>query len=416
MANHGVKKLLVVCPVSAQYQWKREVEYWADMPAIVFTGTPKKRRALLDQWVDGGALIIGYDLLKTTKNHTGVLSDVLKKKPDGVILDEAHRIKGRTTAVATAAFALSSIPYKLALTGTPAPNKPEEVWAILHWLEPKKYRSYWNFIDEYFYTYDMRNAQGYTFKNIGSFKPGKRIALQRALDDISIMHKRKDVMPWLPGKDRQDIVLPCTKEQSKYLHELEEFFETEDIMVQGILDRLIRYRQICLAPALLNLKGKSPKLEWLSAYVNDYPEVPTIVFSKFTSFIHLIADELKSNNKNFQMIIGETPAKARAKSIQDFQEGRCNLLLINIDAGKEALTLDRGECIIFTDQYPPAADIAQAEDRFVATTEARADKPHKIIRLMIEGTYDEQLYQLVEKRASATDVINNYKSYLKRGC
>ena len=61
-------------------------------------------------------------------------------------------------------------------------------------------------------------------------------------------------MKWLPKKDYIRIKLPLTSQQAKYLKELEMYFETEHIITQGILDRLIRYRQICLDPGLLNLK------------------------------------------------------------------------------------------------------------------------------------------------------------------
>ena len=88
--------------------------------------------------------------------------------------------------------------------------------------------------------------------------------------------------------------------------------------------------------------------------------------------------------------------------------------MINIDAGKEALTLDSADTIIFTDKYPPYGDIAQAEDRFIATTKNKADKEHTIYELILKGTYDEALYDLVNIRATSTDVINNYKIYLKR--
>ena len=89
-------------------------------------------------------------------------------------------------------------------------------------------------------------------------------------------------------------------------------------------------------------------------------------------------------------------------------------MLINIDAGKEALTLDSAEVIIFADKYPPYGDIAQAEDRFIATDEAKAGKEHTIYELILKGTYDEELYKLIDIRATSTDVINNYKNYLRR--
>ena len=113
------------------------------------------------------------------------------------------------------------------------------------------------------------------------------------------------------------------------------------------------------------------------------------------------------------MIVGETPPKQRALFIKAFQTGIINLLIIQIDAGKEALTLDRAEAIIFTDKFPPVGDIEQAEDRFVATTEDKANKAHVIYELIMKGTYDEQIYELLEARASAVDAINNFKKYME---
>ena len=114
------------------------------------------------------------------------------------------------------------------------------------------------------------------------------------------------------------------------------------------------------------------------------------------------------------VIIGDTSPLKRNKVKKKFQEGELKILLINIDAGKEALTLDTAEVIIFTDKYPPISDIQQAEDRFVATTKEKANKPHTIYELVIKNTYDEQLIKLLNQRASETDVLNDYNKYLKQ--
>ena len=62
--------------------------------------------------------------------------------------------------------------------------------------------------------------------------------------------------------------------------------------------------------------------------------------------------------ESFYSIIGSTSVpENRNKYKLAFQEGDRNILLVQIDVGKEALTLDRAEAIIFCDKYPPAADI-----------------------------------------------------------
>lgn len=404
----GCKKVLIVCPTSALYVWAREYEYWTKRPCLVCRGTPAQRRKIISQWTDG--LIISYDTFKSTKNSEGHITDILSRSPEAIILDEAHRIKDKDSANAKAVFSAINIPYRLALTGTPAPNKSHEVWSILHFIAPQQWPYYWPFINEYYVTTRRSGRNGSQFVDILYLKSTHKLLLQSAINKIATQRKRKDVMQWLPEKDKQRIYLPPTNEQRRYLQELQDYFATESVKTIGVLDRLIRYRQICLHPALLGLKGNSPKLEYIKDYIKDYPDTPTIVFSKFTSFIHLLEKELHCN---FGVIVGATPAGKRQEYIDAFQRGDINLLLINIDAGKENLTLDRAETMIFTDKYPPAGDIAQAEDRFVSTTEDKADKPHKIIELVMKGTYDEQIYKLIDRRATESSVINDYKQYLK---
>lgn len=408
-----LQRVIVVCPKTALYVWADECMRWLGQQATVITGTPGKKQTLVEDW-ETGPLIISYGSLKETKTSKGLIDIILLKKPDGIVLDEAHRIKDRKSANFDAADKLARfVPNRLALTGTPAPNKPDEIWAILHFINPKEFGSYWNFVNYFCQVSDKYGASGKTFKDVGPLKPDKVPVLQEILNKYATQRKRRDVMPWLPEKEYIRVRLPATPAQTKYLSDLRDYFETENIVTQGVLDRLIRYRQICLHPTLLGLKGTSPKLDWIKDFLADYPEKPTIIFSKFTSFIKILDTEL--TKVPHACIIGATPAKQRTQNIKDFQAGKINLLLLNIDAGKEAITVDRAEAAIFTDKFPPVGDIEQAEDRFVATTKEKANKAHVIYELVISGTYDEQIYELIQERAAAVDAINDFKSYMKGG-
>lgn len=403
------KKILIICPKSAIPQWLTEYKKWLEKPCVATFGNRLKKEEAIANWQHG--LIMSYDALKNTKRSEGFLSAVLKQNPDMVILDEAHRIKDPKSANAKAAFALLKIPNRFILTATPAHSKPEEIFSLLHFIKPKQYPSYWGFINKYFRTKQvyLRNR---SFKEIVGFQFGKDIELLNEIKQFATQRKRKEVMQWLPDKDYQRILLEPTAQQSKYLDDLQNYYATEHIITEGTLDRLIRYRQICLDPRLLDLKSKSPKIEWIQTFLTEHPKKSVIIFSKFTSFLKLLKEDLK--NEKVECIIGSTTTLKRAEIVNNFQNKNIRVLLINIDAGKEALTLDSADVTIFTDKYPPYGDIAQAEDRFIATTKNKADKEHTIYELILKGTYDEQLYDLVSIRASSTDVINNYKKYLKK--
>ena len=405
------ERVLIITTASSLFQWKEEYETWLGKNCVVCTGTPTNKLKAIGSWTNG--LVVSLDSFKETASRSGLIEPILSREPKMVILDEAHKIKNPKSANAKAIFKTRHIPYRLALTGTPAQGKPYDVFSILKFLFPSDFGSYWKFIDEYFEIQDnivWQNGRPRKFKTYDNFKPNKAAQLQELLNTFSTQRKRKDVMPWLPDKFYERIQLSPTREQKRYLKELEDTYRTEDIVTTGILDRLVRYRQICLDPALLDLEGKSPKTEWILQYLKDYPDEQIIIFSKFTSYLIRLSEQLQTS---WALLVGSTPAKQRGQFIKDFQAGKFKVFLINIDAGKEALTLDAAETTIFTDKFPPIGSIEQAEDRFIASTEEKAHKAHKIIELMIADTFDEQIYKLLEKRKSETDIINNYNKYIK---
>lgn len=405
-------KVLIITTASSLIQWKDEYERWLNKPCVICAGTPKQKQKAIEEWTHG--LVVSIDSFKETATHSGLVDLILKEKPEQLILDEAHKIKNPKSANARALFKTTPIPYRLVLTGTPAPGKPYDIYSILKLLYPNDFRGFWKFIEEYFIIEDQQvyqRGQLRQFKTYEKFKPGKEKELQQLLDEISTQRKRKEVMEWLPDKYYEQIKLECTPAQTKYLEELNNSYRTEHITTTGTLDRLVRYRQICLDPELIGLKSKSPKTEWIKQYIKDNPDESILIFSKFTSYLVRLSEQLDCK---WAMIVGATPIKERGKYVKDFQNGKCKVLLINIDAGKEALTLDKAETTIFTDKYPPIGDIMQAEDRFIASTPDRAHKNHKIIELMMKNTFDESLYHLLEKRKSETEIINNYKQYLRK--
>lgn len=423
-----LKKVLIVCPATAAYKWKSEFETWLKRPCIVLDGTKTQKEKKLASWTDG--LVITYDSLKLINHYsnetkdlpkkerkvthkTGALTEILKHKDiEGIIVDEFHRARNKATLTTKALFKLiTHIPHRIALTGTPAYASNEDVWTMLHFLYPKLFPTYWKFIDEFF-NVSLKWTPNGMARDIQEMKSHKAIELQNFMNTIATQRKQNepDVMPWLPDKPIPiKIKLPATPGQQKHLDMLMEYFETENIICKQPIDRLIRYRQICQDPRLLGLKGGSAKTDWVNQYYKDYPDKPTIFFSTFTSYLNLLASECPYSHA---LITGETKLKDREDIERRFQNGEINVLFINIKAGKEALTLDRAEEMIFLDKYPPIGDILQASERFTATTEAKKNIPKRIRELMIADTFDEEIYYSLAEMKTATDILNNFIKYI----
>ncbi|KAL7409269.1 SNF2 family N-terminal domain-containing protein [Mrakia frigida] len=147
---HGKEKRnpsLVVAPVVALRQWKNEIEAHSEgLKVMIWHGTDKNK----------------YDLKDLQKFHIiltsyGTLSSAYVKQTKGfqrkdqilkqdslmhsfewhrVVLDEAHNIKDRQTAVAKACFALEC------LSGTPLQNRVGELYSLVRFIGGDPYSYY----------------------------------------------------------------------------------------------------------------------------------------------------------------------------------------------------------------------------------------------------------------------------------
>jgi SNF2 family DNA or RNA helicase len=407
MQQKGVERLLIVCPASMLYKWAEEYKTWTDKPVFVISSASKFNSKDFTWKLNMSCIVINYENLRDNGSRTGCYKKLLREyKPDGLIVDEVHRCKDRKSANFKAVGGFRHVPNRLYLSGTPAPNKQWDIWTTLNLIAPNIYTSYWNFIHEYFEEQTIW-VGGRSITQPATFKLGMKSVLQQELNAISVMRKRKDVMPWLPKEEAPTVIrLPCTPAQSKYIKDLEETFETEHINTQSVLEQLVRIRQICAAPKILNLKGNSPKIDWLQQYILDYPNKSIIIFSNSKKFIELVQCVVKCC-----VITGDTTTVARQQHIVLFQKGTTSVLVIQTQAGKEGLTLDHADVTIFLDTYPPAADYLQAKDRMVPVIPEHV-KPQEIIHLMMKDTYDERLYNLVAQGIKDTDIINDYIKYI----
>ena len=113
-------------------------------------------------------------------------------------------------------------------------------------------------------------------------------------------------------------------------------------------------------------------------------------------------------------IIGATSLKERAEIEKKFQKGEIKHLICNTQAAQEGLTLDTAETEIFIEQFPPYGSIDQASKRFTPATPEKANIPKRIIKLILEKTYDEAINETINSREKNVNILNNFRNYIKR--
>jgi len=273
----------------------------------------------------------------------------------------------------------------------------------LHFLYPKKFPSYWQFAERYFQV--GQNFMG--FNEVGNVKSHRKEELQEMLGIISVQRKRKDVMQWLPDKERTTFYCEMTTKQKKAYEEMLQYFfvEESDVDASTVLAQLTRLRQICLEPSLLELDTGSGKTDALLDYLKESSNEPIVIMSMFTSYLKYVKPLLENIGLKVGMIHGEMSNKEKMEQAEKFQRGEIDLLLCNIISAGTGFTLDRAETIIFMDKAWNPAENEQAEDRITPTTQEKTHK-HSIISFVCQNTIDEKINALLENKKSLTDIVN----------
>ena len=125
------KKILIVPPASLKYQWENEIAKFTDYQALVIDGTAAKRKKQYATFAmsDIPFCIAGYETVR------GDIESIKAMDFDCVILDEGHRLRNRKTQLYQAIIQLQP-EYRFALTGTPMQNRPDEIYALMSWIDP----------------------------------------------------------------------------------------------------------------------------------------------------------------------------------------------------------------------------------------------------------------------------------------
>jgi SNF2 family DNA or RNA helicase len=395
------KRNLVICPSSLVLNWAKEFKQWyPEMIVLSVMGTKKQREKSYEIFKNVSSkrvLIISKDTWKLDKELHDWNFDV-------AVVDEAHFLRNWKSKQSEAIFKIKAT-YRYPLTGTPSVKHGSDVYGLLHFINPERYSSYWQFTERYWEIQD--NGWG---KDIANAKKAREKELLSLMAVNSVQRKRQDVMAWLPKAQHQTIPVQLEGKQLKLYNQMLDTFMADDeeteheIDTMNKLSQLMRLRQLNLDPRLLGFKEVGSKTTALMDFAEGMNE-PFVVMSMLSSYFDLVKGDLEKLGKKVAVIDGSVSKTNRQKIVESFQMGKIDILLANIIAAGTGLTLDRSDTIIFLDKSFNPADNEQAEARILPTTEERYHSVN-IISLVCSDTIDERINEILDRKQDLTDIIN----------
>ena len=442
----GAPRIVVICPANARYVWEREIQGWGAHGAIQHITSQLDKLDTNARWH-----IVTYDLiavraetwrlndqaevsaflkvfpgltaevgrgdyprkislsepLATIPDFTdlkriaawkkmmqrlqgGVLEQFLAAGRMQVILDEAHRVKNkaakRTKAIERIGTARDV--QLLMLTGTPLRNHEDEAACLLGLLDSRANEA-------------LSKANGYTIEDVKDY-----------LGYFMIRRTKKDVLPELPEKTRQRIDISDL--DSTYMEDYRSALEWareayRQAITSGRSDAEARQSmQGGIEKARTALGSAKVMGGEVADLVLDVVENKAccVVFCAHHDASDKLKVQLEREKLRVEIIDGRVPQKKRAEIVNDFQDGRLDVVIGGIHAAGEAITLTRADTAIFVElDWVPAA-LLQAEDRIHRVGQRSNCQVIQLVAKMPEDdNLDEMMVNLIGVKAARIGAV-----------
>lgn len=390
---------LVICPASLIYNWQRELERFAPSVKIqVHVAANRNISAFFDK--GGQILITTYG---TVRADLGEFSLV---HWDTIVLDESQNIKN-PAAQATRAVQQLSARCRIALSGTPVMNNTFDLYAQLEFLLPGMFGSQEFFRREYANPIDREGD------------PEKVKALRQISGPFILRRTKQQVASDLPEKTES--VLWCdmdTMQRSIYEDVKSQIRDSIYLGIRqeglaksklGILQGIMKLRQLCCSPVLLHQPDLPPagsvKIDLLMHELEEnLIHNKVLVFSQFKEMLHLIAQACRERNIAYYHFDGDTPPQKRQEMVARFQEegSTVRVFLISLKSGNAGLNLTAADYVFLVDPWWNTAVQQQAIDRTHRIGQTRNVFAYKMI---CRDTIEERILQMQQRKQNLSEEL-----------
>ncbi|XP_037045784.1 transcription termination factor 2 isoform X2 [Bradysia coprophila] len=482
---------LVVCPASIVYQWQAEVTNRVKKNSLAVVLHHGSNRETKPRRLSQAELVITtYGIVSSECDNQGALFSV---KWERIILDEAHIIRNHTSKQSVACCRLKSSARWL-LTGTPIQNKEMDLFPLLKFLKCRPFD-------------DLSSFKMWISKT--SSKSQERLnqvlqalLLRRTKEDLkqigqidSLPEKTRIIVPVQLSTDEmnvyQKVLIYSQSLFTEYLHQKEtrnnfsievdrdrknEFAQlhqqiskatghSEAISGHHILILILRLRQICIHPCLINAMLTDGEFDTNDSDEENVPEVDLleklsqlkigsadeddetvskasskvllrsnpvfdenrmsskfqkiiefitekliasgdkgIVVSQFATVLNMLGEHLNGLGIKFVTLTGQTKIDTRNDIVTKFNStsSSVQVMLLSLTAGGVGLNLVGANHLFFIDPHWNPQLESQAQDRIYRIGQK---KPVTIYKFLCDDTIERRIEKIQENKLQIANQV-----------
>ncbi len=378
LQSDAVDTVFIVTKKSLVENWRNEVSGHCHITPHILSGNRAQNSASFNSPVL--IYITNYEMIAT---NTRIVNLFLQTCRVGCILDESQKIKNPDAGL-TRTFHDMATAFKkrIIMTGTPAANRPYDIWAQIKFLDGgdalgvnfEAFRQDMDLPSKNAALDDYGSRLSTIYQRLSPFTVREtKDTAGIHLPEKTIMSHRVDLFPW------QMIKYTAYRDELAYEYEKIEG-EVEIDNVENILKRLLRLVQCASNPALIDecYENEPAKFPLLLDMCREFTtESKVIIWTGFVENVNWLARKLVEFNP--AIIHGSLPMYQRNQAVQAFTNSSNRVLIATPGAAKEGLTLTVANHAIFFDRGFSLDDYLQAQDRIHRISQTRDCFIHNLI-------------------------------------
>jgi SNF2 family DNA or RNA helicase len=322
---------------------------------------------------------------------------------DCVIADECHRLKSASGKASRFASQLGDrVPYRLALSGTPMPHNPNDLYAQFRFLDKSIFGANFSLFKE-------RYAQYGGYGNVQYLRPRNEEELNEKFYSIAF-RVTKDILD-LPPFTHQTRFCDLPPKAAKVYEDLEKDFysrvDSGEITAKNALTVLTRIHQLTGGTLSLDTddpreKKLSPidsgKQDLLADVLDDIADEQVVIFGTYHGDLDTIKAACHAAGRTCAELSG------RRNQLHDFQHGLANCIAVQIDSGGAGIDLTKARYCIY---YSVGYSLGNYDQSLNRVHRPRQTRHTYFIHLLCKGTIDEIIYKALDKKRRIVEFVMN---------
>lgn len=278
-----------------------------------------------------------------------------------MVVDEGHRLKNYKSKLLEVLRGFTS-EHKLLLTGTPLQNDIGELWTLLNYLDPDKFPSREDFLDEFGNMQDSSELE----------------KLQQQIGPYLLRRLKEDVEKSIPPKEEIIVEVVLSNVQKQYYRAILD--RNRDFLMQGVSSKrnipnlmnvLMEIRKVCNHPFLIQgaeerlTKGmdRDELMEFMIKCSSKLLLVDklfkelranghrVLVFSQMVQVLNILEDYLIYRNYSYCRLDGSIRGDLRQEAIDRFSDPNSDIFafIVSTRAGGVGINLTAADTVVIFD-------------------------------------------------------------------